>query len=69
MARSTTFSSSRMLPGQWYCSSTARASGVTPRTSLPSSVRTFLMKWATSRGMSSRRSRSGGRWTGMTFRR
>ena len=29
----------------------------------------FLMKWATSSGMSSRRSRSGGRWSGMTLRR
>ena len=68
-ARSMTFSSSRMLPGHEWASSSASASGATRSPRLPILWPYFSRKFSTSRGMSPCRSRSGGIETGNTFSR
>ena len=65
----TAFCSSRMLPGHEWEVSTCSASGAMPRTPLPSFSFDSRMKWLTSQGMSSRRSRSGDMWIVKPFRR
>ena len=60
-ARSMTFSSSRTLPGQLYSISRSSASGFSSISGLPFSSLYFSRKCCISGGMSSLRSRSGGR--------
>ena len=69
MAVSTTFSSSRTLPGQCV-DGAGRARGVR-HAAIACRMRWLLrvMKWLTSSASLSRRSRSGGRWSSTTFRR
>jgi len=59
--RRVTFSSSRILPGHGSACRTARASALTAGASPPNSAAYFPRKCCTSDGMSSRRSRNGGR--------
>jgi hypothetical protein len=68
-ARSITFSSSRMLPGQLCRMSSFWASGCTFSTRFLSSLAKRLTKNSASAGMSSLRSRSGGVSTVTTFSR
>ncbi len=68
-ARSTRFSSSRTLPGKLCAVSAAIASASTPVIACACSAENFFTKWSTSSGTSSRRSRSGGMRTWITFRR
>ena len=68
-ARSTTFSSSRTLPGQRYSSSVASASSANVSIVLPFSAAYRRRKKLASAGMSPRRSRSGGSSTVTTLSR
>ncbi|MNT52740.1 hypothetical protein D3C72_1897790 [compost metagenome] len=68
-ARSITFSSSRMLPGQACLCTSSAALSVRPRSFLPYSALYFSTKRATSAGMSAVRSRSGGIWIGKVLSR
>ena len=58
-----------MLPGQLYETRRSTASGAMPEICFFKRSLNFAMKCSTSSGMSSRRSRSGGRWIGTTFSR
>ena len=69
IARSIAFSSSRMLPGQWYAQSCFSASGSRPSIFFLSSPEKRRMKKLVSAAMSSLRSRSGGISIVTTFRR
>ena len=69
IARSMAFSSSRTLPGQACRINTSSALADTLRHRAAGGHANLLRKWLTSTGMSSRRSRSGGRWMQKTFRR
>ena len=64
--RSMRFSSSRTFPGHAWASRTRIASVEIFFSGIPCSVETFFRKCRTRRGMSSRRSRSGGIGSGMT---
>ena len=68
-ARSKTFSSSRMLPGQGYSCSCCIVCLLVPSKCLPMRGPNLFIRKCTSSGMSSLRSRSGGRRTGNTLRR
>jgi len=68
-ARSTTWSSSRTFPGQGYWSSAWSASSVKPSKSFRYRRPCRPRKWAASTGMSSRRSRRGGRRISTVLRR
>src|SRR6266568_4142805 len=61
-ARSTVCSSSRTLPGHGYCIICCMAAGEKPETCLRYRVRLRPRKCVASNGISSRRSRSAGRW-------
>src|SRR5688572_5840675 len=69
VARSMMFWSSRTLPGQGYFCMTRIASGSMWRNAFCSRRATWCRKWRHSSGMSSTRSRSGGRSIGTTFNR
>ena len=68
-ARSTTFSSSRTLPGHSYSASCAIASRDGLSGALPFFLAYTSRKWSAKMGMTSRRARSGGLVSAMTFRR
>ena len=67
--RSQAFSSSRTLPGQGYRMNAWSTAGEIARGSSPRWRKYRFTKWSTRIGMSSRRSRRGGRFTGMTLSR
>ena len=66
-SRSTVFSSSRMLPGQWYFKSAFIAFGEKSSIAFPSLLQHLFKKYFTSSGISSLRSRRGGRHMETTF--
>src|SRR5262245_31560805 len=68
-ARSMTFCSSRMLPGQSYDCSWANAPRQMSRICFPARLAYRCAKYSTSRGMSGRRSRSAGTSSGNTLSR
>src|SRR5215471_11185715 len=68
-ARSMTFCSSRMLPGQSYDCSWANAPLQMPRIRFPARLVYRCAKYSTSRGMSARRSRRAGTSSGNTLSR
>ena len=67
--RSSVLCSSRTLPGQAWLRIRASASSLKPRTGRPVSRAKQRRKWWASASRSSGRSRSGGRWMRITFRR
>ena len=69
IVRSMMFRNCRTLPGQSCACSAAMASSEIDGAAVLRSAANRARKWFTSSGMSSRRSRSGGRRTGTTLRR
>src|SRR5215813_7045868 len=68
-ARSMTFCSSRMFPGQSYDCSKSAIALLMPRILLPARLVYRWMKYSTSRGISARRSRNAGTCRGNTLSR